>query len=84
MKTELVNAIQLQELELEEEINTSSSNNTHAEPAEDKSEEHTNKTAYTKQFILSECNAICQVASSHLIDGDFDVCSPHRTEMLHS
>lgn len=52
MKTELVNAIQLQELELEEEINTSSSNNTHAEPAEDKSEEHTNKTAYTKQIRL--------------------------------
>ncbi|XP_067247047.1 putative transporter SVOPL [Chanodichthys erythropterus] len=45
MKTELVSAIQLQELELEEEINTSSSNNTHAEPAEAKT--HTEPKCYT-------------------------------------
>ncbi|XP_051546989.1 putative transporter SVOPL [Myxocyprinus asiaticus] len=38
MKTQLVNAIQLQEVELEEEINTSTSNNTHAEPAQAKAQ----------------------------------------------
>lgn len=43
MKTELVNGIHLQELELEEEINTSSSNNTPAEPAEAKGKEQANK-----------------------------------------
>jgi len=82
MKTQLVNGIQLQELELEEEINTSSSNNTPSQPAEAKGKEQANKLK-VDMFILSESNAIPQVASSHLIEWDFDLCSPHRTEMLH-
>uniref|UniRef100_A0A9J7ZDV1 SVOP-like n=1 Tax=Cyprinus carpio carpio TaxID=630221 RepID=A0A9J7ZDV1_CYPCA len=44
MKTKLVNAIQLQEVEMEEEINTS--------------EEQTNKTTYTKPMCLYYCNFI--------------------------
>ncbi|XP_051976891.1 putative transporter SVOPL [Xyrauchen texanus] len=38
MKTQLVDAIQLQEIELEEEINTSTNNNTHVEPAQAKAQ----------------------------------------------
>lgn len=82
MKTQLVDAIQLQEVELEEEINTSSSNNTPAEAAEAKGEEHTNKTTNTKHLCLyySTCEQSSSIQSSQLI---FDLCSPNRTKMLH-
>ncbi len=56
MKTQLVDAIQLQEMEVEEEeeeeINTSSNNNTPAEAAGAKGEGHTNKTTNTKHSCL--------------------------------
>lgn len=66
MKTQLVDAIQLQEVELEEEINTLSSNNTPAEAAEAKGEEQTNKTTNTKHLCLycSACEQPRSIQSS--------------------
>lgn len=63
MKTQLVNGIQLQELELEEEINTSSSNNTPAEPAEAKGKEQANeKKLKVEMFTLREqCNSLSKL-----------------------
>lgn len=61
MKTQLVDAIQLQEVELEEEINTNSSNNTPAEASEAKGEEHKQSTCVYTTLLVSS-----QVASNHL------------------